>query len=54
MVGKITKLKYEDLIFFILKSDKINIISKTIVFVNDIKYIQHIIIYFYSKILVKL
>ncbi len=50
IIGKIIKSKHEDWAFLILKSGKISIIPKTIVFVNDIKYIQHIIIYLYLKI----
>lgn len=54
IIGEIIKLKYENLVFFIYDNSKADIIPKTIVFVNDIKNAQHIIMYFYLKILFKL
>lgn len=37
IIEKITKPKYKDLAFLISNSNKVDIISKTIIFVNNIK-----------------
>lgn len=54
IVGKITKPKHEDLIFLVPDSDRISVISKTIIFVDNIEDIQYITKCFCLRLLPRL
>ncbi len=53
MVKKITKPKYQNLAFLIPNSDKVSVIPKTMIIVNDIKDVQYIAVFFYSRFIAK-
>lgn len=53
-VEEIVKLKYKDLSFLMLDSNKAGKISKIIIFINNINKIQNIVAYFCIMLLFKL
>lgn len=54
MIGVIVKPKFEELAFFILKSNRVYSIPKIMGFVNNINNAQCIIAYFCTKVLTRL
>ena len=49
MVGEITKLKYEDLVFFMSDNGRADAIPKTMIFIDDIEDKQRITAYLSSN-----
>lgn len=54
LIKEIVKPKYEDFAFFMLDSSRTSIISKIIIFVNNIDKMQYIAVYFHIIFLFKL